>query len=67
MVAIGLVLGEVVSMGILFRVTTNMTAQLAFGLVAIITLVMAFCLVFFITEPKLRKDGMQIAIEAMNK
>jgi len=36
-------------------------------MVAIITAVMASFLVFFITEPKLRKDGMQIAIEAMNK
>jgi len=67
MIAVGLVLGELVSMQVMFRVTANMTADWGFGLVAIISAVLSFLLIFFITEPKLRKDGMQIAIETINK
>jgi hypothetical protein len=54
-------------MGILFRVTTDMSAYWAFALVAGIGSLFAFILMFFITEPQLRKTGMQIAKEAVEK
>ena len=65
--AIGLVIGEVISMGILFRVTNDMSAYWAFALVAVIGSLLAFFLLFIITEPQLRKTGIQIAKEAVEK
>jgi hypothetical protein len=61
------VIGELISMGILFRVTTDMSAYWAFALVAGIGSLFAFILMFFITEPQLRKTGMQIAKKAVEK
>ena len=54
MTAIGVVLGEVISMGILFRLTSDMQPWLAFATCGGVGLIFSFCFLFMITEPQLR-------------
>jgi MFS family permease len=54
MQGIGVVIGEVISMGILFRVTANFEPWLAFATVGAVGLVISFFFLFMVKEPKLR-------------
>lgn len=56
MTAIGVVLGEVLSMGILFRLTSDMVPWLAFATCGCVGLTFSFCFLFMIKEPQLRSD-----------
>ena len=54
---IGFVIGEVLSMGILFNITKSFTAYSAFMIVAIIGAVCSTFFLFLVKEPKLRKTN----------
>lgn len=57
MVAIGIVLGEVLSMGILFRLTANFAPWLAFATCGSVGLFFSFFFLFMVKEPKLRNNS----------
>lgn len=54
MQGIGFILGEVISMGVLFRITDIVKPEWGFGIVSILVIIIAFSLLFMITEAKLR-------------
>ena len=57
-IGIGYIVGEVLSMGVLFNVTAGMSYKAGFMTVAIVGLFFSCCLLFMIREPLLRKkDG----------
>lgn len=53
MIGIGIVLGEVFSMGVLFRITAKMSPEKSFGLCAAIGLVFSFFFLFVVKEPQI--------------
>lgn len=55
MVAVGFVIGEVLSMGVLFTLTANMTPYNAFLTAAGVTAVLACMFLCLVKEPRLRK------------
>ena len=58
LIGIGFVLGEVMSMGILFKVTSSMSHNNAFLTVALVSLAFACVFLVIVKEPQLReKDG----------
>ena len=57
LIGIGFVIGEVLSMGILFNITKSFTAYSAFMIVAIIGAVCSTFFLFLVKEPKLRKTN----------
>jgi hypothetical protein len=54
MQGVGLVIGEVITMGLLFRLTAEMKPWLAFAIVGGIGLFFSFFFLFIVKEPKLR-------------
>jgi hypothetical protein len=54
MQGIGLVIGEVISMGVLFRLTSNMNPIYGFAIAGGLGVFLSFCFLFMIKEPKLR-------------
>jgi len=63
LVGVGYMLGEVLSMGVLFNVTKDMTPNKAFLIVAIIGNVFALIFLFIVREPLLRKREKDISRE----
>lgn len=53
MVGIGIVLGEVFSMGVLFRITAHMSPEMAFALCGSIGFVFSFFFLFMVKEPQI--------------
>lgn len=51
MQGIGLVVGEVLSMGVLFRFTSKMSPVYSFAIAGGIGLVLSFCFLFMVREP----------------
>jgi hypothetical protein len=51
MMGLGIVIGEVLSMGILFRFTADMEPWLAFTTCGIIGLIFSFFFLFMVKEP----------------
>ena len=58
---VGFILGEILSMGVLFNITKKMTPQDAFMTVAIIGNTLAFIFLFIVREPLLRKREKDIS------
>jgi MFS family permease len=56
MQGIGLVIGEVLSMGVLFRLTVDMNPYYSFAIAGGIGLVLSFCFLFIVKEPQLRSN-----------
>ena len=56
-VGIGFIIGEVLSMGVLFRLTQDFTPQIAFIVVSIVGAIFSFIFIFVVREPKLRESG----------
>lgn len=56
LVGIGFIIGEILSMGVLFNITKEMEPNLAFLVVAIIGNVIAVSFLFIVKEPVLRKS-----------
>jgi MFS family permease len=54
MQGVGLVIGEVITMGLLFRLTAEMKPWLSFAIVGGIGLFFSFFFLFIVKEPKLR-------------
>jgi len=50
----GFALGEVLAVGVLFRITEDLNGQQSFLLVGTVTIIFAISLLFMITEPKIR-------------
>jgi MFS family permease len=63
LVGVGFIIGEILSMGVLFNVTKEMTPNEAFLTVAIIGVVVAFLFLFIVREPLLRKREKDISSE----
>jgi len=63
LVGIGLIIGEILSMGVLFNITKEMTPNEAFMTVSIIGIVVAFVFLFIVREPLLRKREKDISSE----
>jgi MFS family permease len=63
LVGVGFIIGEILSMGVLFNVTKEMTPNEAFLTVAIIGGVVAFLFLFIVREPLLRKREKDISSE----
>lgn len=63
LVGVGFIIGEILSMGVLFNITKNMTPNNAFMTVAIIGNVIAFVFLFIVREPLLRKREKDISRE----
>lgn len=51
---IGVVIGEVIAMGVFFNLTRDWSAEYSFGCVGLVAAVFAFAFIFMIKEPKLR-------------
>ena len=56
LVGVGYVVGEVLSMGVLFRVTADMSHKAAFLTVAIVGIAASVALLFLVKEPRLRSS-----------
>lgn len=56
MQGIGLVIGEVISMGVLFRLTVDMDPVYGFAIAGGLGLFFSFCFLFIVKEPQLRKS-----------
>ena len=52
----GTITGEVISMGVLFPITSNMDAYATFATAAAVVAGLSVIMLFGIKEPKLRKD-----------
>jgi MFS family permease len=63
LVGVGFIIGEILSMGVLFNITKKMTPNEAFLTVAIIGVVIAFLFLFIVREPLLRKREKDISSE----
>lgn len=63
LVGVGFIIGEILSMGILFNITKEMSPNDAFMTVAIIGNVIAFGFLFIVREPLLRKREKDISRE----
>jgi MFS family permease len=63
LVGVGFIIGEILSMGVLFNITKEMTPNEAFLTVAIIGVVVAFLFLFIVREPLLRKREKDISSE----
>lgn len=63
LIGVGFIIGEILSMGVLFNVTKNMTPNNAFMTVAIIGNVLAFIFLFAVREPLLRTKESDISRE----
>ena len=63
LIGIGFIIGEILSMGVLFNITKNMTPNSAFLTVAIIGNVLALVFLFVIREPLLRSREKDISRE----
>jgi MFS family permease len=63
LVGVGFIIGEILSMGVLFNVTKEMTPNDAFMTVAIIGNVIAFLFLFIVREPLLRRREKDISSE----
>ena len=57
LVGLGFIVGEVLSMAVLFKVTKNLEPPMAFGIVAIVGAVFSCLFLFLVTEPKLRHSA----------
>lgn len=53
MIGVGIVLGEVFSMGVLFRITATMSPEMSFALCAAVGLVFSFFFLFVVKEPQI--------------
>jgi len=53
---VGIVIGEVISMGVLFRVTAGFEPWLSFATVGAVGFVFSFFFLFMVKEPRLRED-----------
>lgn len=56
MQGLGLIFGEVISMGVLFRLTANMDPTYGFAIAAGVGLLFSFILLFIVKEPQLRSN-----------
>ena len=56
LIGVGYVIGEVLSMGILFRVTASMSHKVAFLTVAIVGAIASITLLILVKEPRLRES-----------
>jgi MFS family permease len=56
MQGIGLVIGEVISMGVLFRLTVDMDPVYGFAIAGGLGLFFSFCFLFIVKEPQLRSS-----------
>lgn len=63
LVGIGYILGEILSMGVLFTLTKNMTPNIAFMTVSIICFCIAIIFLFIVREPLLRTKEKSISKE----
>ena len=63
LIGIGFIVGEILSMGVLFNVTKSMEPNTAFLTVAIIGNVIALTFLFIVKEPVLRKSEQDISRE----
>jgi len=66
MQGIGLVVGEVLSMGVLFRLTVNMSPYYGFAIAGGIGLFFSFFFLFIVKEPQLRESLKPRFARAMN-
>ena len=65
LVAVGYVLGEVISMGALFTATKNMNPYWAFATAAACSLFLACFFLFIVKEPRLRKDKKKVNVVSL--
>lgn len=54
MIGLGVIIGEVLSIGVLFRLTANMQPERAFQLCGAVGILLSFCTLFMINEPQTR-------------
>ena len=67
LVGVGLIIGEILSMGVLFTLTKRMTPNNAFLTVAIVCNVVSLSFIFIVREPLLRKREQDISREEARK
>jgi MFS family permease len=63
LIGVGFIIGEILSMGVLFNITKHMEPNPAFLTVAIIGNVIALAFLFIVKEPQLRKKEKEISKE----
>lgn len=56
-ISFGFLIGEALAMGVLFRITDQMTYKAAFGLIGIISAIFSFSFLFIVREPKIHKTS----------
>jgi hypothetical protein len=49
---IGLIIGEVLSMGVLFRLTANMSNKMAFSVATVVVMLLTLAVTTMVTEPE---------------
>jgi sugar phosphate permease len=59
---LGVVIGEVIAMGLFFNLTKNWNAFNSFGLVGAVGVFFAICFVLMVKEPQLRNETTQITL-----
>jgi len=65
MQGIGLVIGEVISMGVLFRLTVDLNPVYGFAIAGGLGLFFSFCFLFMVKEPQLRSNNKQSIMGTM--